>query len=70
MSTLEVVVTAFISFLFGGSSVALYNYVKFNGRLIQTATKLDDHITAEERWRQEIQDSLKEIDAKIDRIPR
>lgn len=46
----QLLATGAIGFLFGGISVALFNYVKFNGRLVRIETKLSAHIEHEKEW--------------------
>ena len=55
---MEVWVASLISFLFGGGSVALFTFVKFNGRLIKLETRVADHIA-------EVNKRLKRIEEKL-----
>ncbi len=57
-----------IGFLFGGGGVALFSYVKFNGRLIETTTTLKDHIKNEEKWQVRVDGKLKTICERMDTL--
>ena len=56
------------TFLLGGLSVGLFNYVKFNGRQIRTETRLDSHLVQEQIWQEKVEKGLGRMDRRLDTI--